>query len=154
MLPVWRSASLLNTMPPAFSLLRAFEAASEPINARETIREEGDRYVLTVSVPGLKESDLALNVTAHTLVLKGERSLNVPEGYTALRRERTGLKLHRQLRFRRPLNPDAVEAILKDGVLTITLPKAAAAQSRRVTIHAAPTLEAPAIETPAEGAEE
>jgi len=59
----------------------------------------------------------------------------VPEGFKPVRTERRGYRVQRSLRFGKKLDLDAVEATLEDGVLTITLPKAAAAKTRRVAIN-------------------
>ena len=133
MLTLWRSP-LFDTTSSALSLLRALDEESAGAGHGE-VSEDESSYTLQLDVPGLKADDLALDVTESTLRLSGERKVSVPEGFKPVRTERRGYRVQRSLRFGKKLDLDAVEATLEDGVLTITLPKAAAAKTRRVAIN-------------------
>lgn len=137
MLSLWRSP-LSET---AASLLYALDAAPAAVDARDVhtrevnVQEDDSAYTLRLLVPGLKADDIALDVTASSISLRGQRTLSVPDGFRALRTERRPYALRRTLRFRHALDPDAVQATLKDGVLTVVLPKSDAKDARRVEIQ-------------------
>ena len=121
-------------LPVALSILRALDAAPS-VRRRGELTEDADRYVLTVPLPGLTREELTLQVTDTTLTLKGKRTLDVPEGFRSIHQERTPYEVSRKIRFATAIDADGVEAALVDGVLTITLPKSAAARARSITIR-------------------
>jgi len=92
-----------------------------PIDVYET----EDRYVVTAEVPGLDRQQIELAVQENRLMIRGVRSAGTPE--SANRRyqqvERGHGSFERTFRFADPVAEDRVTADLRDGVLTITLPK-------------------------------
>ena len=131
--PLLRS-SLFDLTTPAISLLRALEEPLRPAAVPEEVTEDEQHYTLRVEVPGLREEQIVLDVTPTSLSLRGERTVAVPEGYTPVRQERSAYRVERRLRFGHRVDPEGVVARLQDGVLTVTLPKAEAAQARRVPV--------------------
>jgi HSP20 family protein len=99
--------------------------------------DDGKVYRLVADVPGLRTEDLEVEVTEDGLVVRGSRKVEVPEGFSAHRRERTGVALHRSFTFPTKLDPESVTATLAQGVLTITLGKRADAKPRNITVRAA-----------------
>jgi HSP20 family protein len=65
-----------------------------------------------------------------------ERKADVPEGHKVHLRERQGYAFTRKFPLPARVEADAVAATLKDGVLTVTLPKAKEALPRQVAIKA------------------
>ena len=94
-----------------------------PIDVYET----EDRYVVTAEVPGLDRQQIELAVQDNRLMIRGTRSAGTPE--SAGRRyhqvERGHGSFERTFRFADQVEDDRITADLRDGVLTITLPKAA-----------------------------
>jgi HSP20 family protein len=98
-----------------------------------------DGYRIAIELPGVAESDIDLSVHDGVLTLKGEkRSEKEEKGETWYFSEREYGSFSRSFR----LPPDAdgakVDAHMKDGVLTITVPRLAPAQAagaRRVEIR-------------------
>ena len=70
------------------------------------------------------------------LTVKAARKVEAPEGYTAHRRERQSFSFTQSYELPTRIDPEKVQASLKQGVLTLTLPKAAEAQPKRVTVTA------------------
>lgn len=99
--------------------------------------ESDDAFTLRASLPGLSSEDLSLEVENGTLKLSAKRSTEVPEGYTALRRERGALSFERSFRLGSKVDAESIEAKLEHGVLTITLPKRAEQKPRQISIQAA-----------------
>ena len=98
-------------------------AWAPPIDVYET----EDRYVITAEVPGVSREQVDLAVHDNHLSIRGSRSGEVPE--SATRRyhqvERGHGSFLRTFEFADPVEPDGITADLCDGVLTVTLPKAA-----------------------------
>lgn len=98
--------------------------------------DNGQSFVLQAELPGVSEKDVELSVHQNVVTLRGERKADAPEGYAVHRQERTPFKFTRSLELPMPIDPDKVSAELKDGVLTLTLPKAAEAQPKQITVKA------------------
>jgi HSP20 family protein len=111
-------------------------STAEAFAPRIDLREEGDKLVLTLDAPGVREGDLDLEVKGNLFTLSGQRKLEAPKGYTARRQERRVLEFART--FDLPCEVDAARttASLKDGVLTVTLPKTPEAKPRTIPIRA------------------
>lgn len=108
------------------------------------IEETKDGYVLTADVPGLSADQLDINVDDGVLTLKGERKTErKDEGEGYRRYERTFGSFRRSFVLPKGVDPAAVEAQVRDGQLTVRVPKPVQAIPRRVAVKAAaPTLEA------------
>jgi HSP20 family protein len=99
--------------------------------------ESADSVVVTAEIPGVDAKDVQVAVEDHYLTLRGEKKEE---------REEKGKAFHRVERrygsfARAVLLPCAVDAAkvtaeAKDGVLTVTLPKAAEAKARTVPVQA------------------
>jgi len=100
------------------------------------LEDRGEKLVLTASLPGLTDKELDLSITGDSVVLRAERTLKAPEGYSCQFSERASFALHRAYRLPVPVDADQAEATLKDGLLTVTLPKAAEAKPRSIAVKA------------------
>ncbi len=103
-----------------------------PVN----LYDAGDDLVIRAMVPGLTEKELEITGNQEVLTLSGERKLEVPEGYSVHRQERGGVRFSRSFTFPCKVNLEKTKAAVKDGVLTITLPKAPEAKPRQITVKA------------------
>lgn len=102
-----------------------------------TFADNGEALTLRAELPGVSEKDVDISVTANVLTLKATRQVEGPEGYTAHRRERQGFSFAQSYELPTRIDPEKVQASLKQGVLTLTLPKAVDAQPKRVSVSAA-----------------
>lgn len=102
-----------------------------------SFEDDGTSYVLRADVPGLGENDVQISVAGNTVTLRGERQLEAPEGYSAHRRERAAVRFAKSFELPSRVDAEKVTATLKHGVLTLTLPKAAEAQPRQISVKAA-----------------
>lgn len=112
-------------------------SAFAPAAGGVSFDDQGDKFVLQADVPGLTENDFQINLAGNTLTLRGERKLDVPEGHSAHRRERSPYRFAKSYELPSRVDADKVTATLKHGVLTLTLPKAAEAQPRQISVKAA-----------------
>ena len=90
------------------------------------LADEDDEFVVTVDVPGYESDDLELRLTGETLAISGTRERTEEVGgedETYLRRERKAQSFSRQIRLPEPVDEDAVQASVNNGILTVRLPK-------------------------------
>jgi HSP20 family protein len=120
-------------------LLGDFEGQSRylPSSGSVTFEDDGSNFVLRADVPGMSEGDIQINLAGDTLTLRGERKLDVPENHSVHRRERSAVRFAKSYQLPARVEADKVTATLKHGVLTLTLPKAAEAQPRQISVKAA-----------------
>lgn len=87
--------------------------------------ECANRYVLTVELPGLSHDDVTLEFSDQVLTVRGARPAETccPERYQQF--ERGQGPFSRSFRFAAAVDAAAVSADMRDGVLTITVPKVA-----------------------------
>lgn len=103
---------------------------------RFNIFDTGNTYVVTADVPGLSEKDLRIELHGDTLSVVGERKVVVPAGYSTHRQERSGFSFHRNFHLPAKVDAERVTAHVKDGVLTLSLEKAAQEKPRQIAVRA------------------
>lgn len=110
------------------------------IGARRTaalnLWENDEQLVVEVEVPGWKMEDLEVLIEGHELTIKGraqEESQTKPNA-TYHRRERALSEFVRIVSLPATVNSDNVKAELRDGILTVSLPKTPEARARKVTV--------------------
>lgn len=98
------------------------------------ISETEDSYVVEVDVPGVKKDEIDVQFSERELIVTGQ----IEEHENQRRHRKTRRTGRFELRTLLPGEVDAerVEARLSDGVLTLTVPKAAAAKPRHIEVNA------------------
>lgn len=97
--------------------------------------ETKDDLVVTADLPGVNEKEVQLSITGDVLSLKGERTPSQePKQESFHRGERWYGRFERHLSLPVSVQADKVKAMYRDGVLTITLPKAEEIKSRSIKI--------------------
>lgn len=99
------------------------------------IWEEGDQLFAEAELPGMGMDDVELFVVGNELTIKGQRRPLADENASYHRRERGVGEFSRTVTLPVEIDSDKVEASLKNGVLTITLPKAEAARPRKISVR-------------------
>jgi HSP20 family protein len=99
------------------------------------VREEKEAYVLTAYLPGMQSEDLNVNVVADTVTIEGEiKDEKTTEQPTYLLKEWHNGKFSRSLTLPDELDSAKAEASLKDGLLTLRLPKAEVALPKAIKV--------------------
>jgi HSP20 family protein len=109
-----------------------FEATFPVVDVAET--EQG--YQITAELPGMAEKDIDLSITGEMLVVKGEKRQEreeKKESYVVS--ERRYGSFQRTFPLPQDADPEKIEAHFKNGVLTITLPRKAGAETRQRKIE-------------------
>jgi len=97
--------------------------------------DDGDSFQVIAEVPGVTKEDLNIRVQGNYLELSGTRKSEVPEGYKTHRVERDTSSFSKSFTLAAEVDADRIEAVLKDGLLTLVLPKAESAKPRQITIN-------------------
>jgi HSP20 family protein len=87
-------------------------------------------------MPGIKKEDIHITIDGPVVSISAERKeeKEVKEGERVLRSERYFGKVSRSFNLGQDIDDGAANAKFADGVLELTLPKKAVAQSKRLTI--------------------
>ena len=112
-------------------------AALDSREPRLLVRETGEEFQVRADLPGFGPDDLQISIEQTSLVLRGERRAEAPEGYTLHRKERGTVRFAQTLTLPVRVDADKIEATLRDGVLELRLPKAAEERPRNITVKAA-----------------
>ncbi len=106
----------------------------EFLPARE-LHEDNDTVSISLELPGVDKKDVSITFQDNVLTVSGERKQEreVKEN-EVLRSERYYGRFERQVSLGQPVMADKVKAAYKDGVLRITLPKAAEAKTKTIDI--------------------
>lgn len=102
------------------------------------IRETEAAYVISADLPGMSEDDIGVTVEGETVVLTGQRQADAAreaKGWKHI--ERPVGKFQRTFHLPAAVNVDAVAAQYRHGVLTVNVPKAEDARTKRIAIQAA-----------------
>ena len=98
--------------------------------------EDGGGITLLADMPGVPKELLELKVEGDTLQIEGQVRAPTPEGLEAVYAEVRVPRYRRTFTLSRELDTARVDASLKDGVLTLRIPKQAHAQPRRIQVQA------------------
>ena len=98
--------------------------------------ETKDELIIAAELPGLNQKDIHLSITGDMLTIKGERQRNqeVTQQASYYRGERWWGRFERTLPLPIPVQAGKVKAAYRDGVLTITLPKADEIKPKEIKI--------------------
>jgi HSP20 family protein len=117
-------------------ILEDFGVAPAPLPAADMYETDAE-LVVELDVPGFGEEELAIEVSDHTLIVRGERKEEKEtKNKTFYLHER--LERHFERAFTLPPEADSehVEATFKTGVLAVHVPKIQEAKPRTIAIKA------------------
>jgi len=102
----------------------SFLAPSDYRTPLMDIVDLGDKYEMHVEMPGIKKEDISIEVTPTMVEIRAEHEeTSENKGKNWLRQERSSTDFYRSFQVPEELKTGRVEAELKDGVLTLSLPK-------------------------------
>lgn len=99
------------------------------------VAEEENAITVRAEVPGCKADDVEISVYGNTLTISGEKKVEEEKkekGYYHI--ESTYGSFRRELTLPTDVDASKIDAVCKDGVLSITLPKAATAKAVKVKV--------------------
>jgi HSP20 family protein len=97
---------------------------------------EDDAFTIQALVPGLKADDLSIEILNNTVAIRGEFTAEQPENARYLACELPTGRFARVINLPVDVEAGKVEANIKDGVLTLRIPKAEAHRPKTIKISA------------------
>lgn len=99
--------------------------------------EDASGIMLLADMPGVPRDQLELKIEGDALLIEGAVQQPTPDGLEAVYAEVRVPRYRRRFTLSRELDTARIDASLKDGVLTVRIPKQAHAQPRRIAVNAA-----------------
>lgn len=101
------------------------------------IYEDADGISVVLDMPGVAKEHLSVTTDRNGLVVEGDAEIAMPEGMEAIYADARSTHYRRSFALTGELDTDRIEASLKDGVLSIRVPKLAELKPRRIEIQTA-----------------
>ncbi len=101
-----------------------------PVN----VWSDGETLFVEAEVPGVKLEDLEITAVGNELTIRGRREPLAGDNLVYHRQERGTGEFTRVLTLPVEVDADKIEAVVRDGVLTVKLPKAEAARPRKIAV--------------------
>ena len=102
------------------------------------VREEANRFVVHVDLPGVDKKDIEIVAEKGVLTIKGERHAEAKTGDASFERvERVSGKFLRRFTLPDTAQTDLISAKQNNGVLEVSIPKQPQVQPKRVEVQAA-----------------
>ena len=98
--------------------------------------EDAEGITLQLDMPGVSKERLSVQTDKNTLTVEGDVQIAMPERMEALYAEVHSTHYRRSFTLSGELEPDKAQANLKDGVLTLHIPKRAELRPRRIEVRA------------------
>ena len=137
-------------LPDAFGNLLAFQEALEALRASGWLESspsgagpyppinvfrKGDDFVLITELPGIKKSELDIQVKENTVRIAGSKDVSYPEKAALHRRERPAGRFDRALTLPIQIDTDRTKAEYSDGILALFLPRAERDKPKLVKVN-------------------
>jgi HSP20 family protein len=99
--------------------------------------EDASGITLLADLPGVSKEKLSVQLEPDSLTIEGDVALDMPEGMESSHADVRLPRYRRVFSLSRELDTENTSAELKNGVLTLRIPKAAHMQPRRIEVRAA-----------------
>ncbi len=94
-----------------------------------------DDVVAVVELPGMRKDAIEISLHDGTLTISGERKDEIADGEKTARSERFVGKFRRSVSMPTRVDANKVNAVYKDGILTVTLPKAEEVKPKQIQVN-------------------
>ena len=118
-----------------------FRGADEPslLNGNWTpavdVAEEDNEYVVKVELPGINKDDVKITLESNILTIRGEKKAGKEiKEKNSHRMERSYGSFQRSFTLPTTVKNDKIDAEYRDGILTVTLPKAEEAKPKQIEV--------------------
>lgn len=98
------------------------------------VYQSTDNITAVVELPGMRKEDIDISLHDGTLTISGERTRESTNGDKAERTERYVGTFRRSIALPTNVDPNKVNATYRDGILTVTLPKAEEAKPKQIQV--------------------
>jgi HSP20 family protein len=129
-----------------FAIQRALDArrASDWMGSRTTgigsfppinIFQQADDFVAIIELPGVDKNDLEIEVKENMIRISGRKTISYDSGASVHRRERVSGVFDRTISVPIQIDPDAVKAEFRNGVLALFIPRAESDKPRAIKVN-------------------
>lgn len=99
------------------------------------VREEENAFKVLAELPGVQKEDIKISFENNVLTLSGERKpLEISQNAKILLNEVRNRKFNRSMQFEHDIEVDKISAEIRDGILSIVLPKTESAKERTIEV--------------------
>ena len=98
------------------------------------IFENGHTITLLANLPGVSDESLVIEVEDTTLTIEGEVGIEMPDEMRPLHADVRATRYRRAFTLSNELDTNAIQASLKDGLLTLTIPKREEVRPRKIEV--------------------
>ncbi|MGD9683602.1 MAG: Hsp20/alpha crystallin family protein [Candidatus Obscuribacterales bacterium] len=99
------------------------------------IYQSENSFVVIAEMPGVDESSVDITLEKGILTIQGESHREALEGYRLVRSEAPNGNYRRMFRLSEEVDLERADAVMKDGVLRLTLPKHENARPRKISVR-------------------
>jgi len=99
--------------------------------------EDAHGITVQAELPGVSKERLTVEADRNALLIEGEAVIDMPQGMEAIYADMQATKFRRSFVLSGELETDRIEANLKDGLLTVRIPKRAQFRPRRIEVTTA-----------------
>ena len=104
--------------------------AYPPIN----VFQKGDDFALIAEVPGVKKSELEVQIKGRTVRISGIKAVSYPQGASVHRRERLEGRFDRAVTLPTEIDAEHARAECRDGVLALLLSRAESEKPKTIKV--------------------
>ncbi|MFO7605438.1 MAG: Hsp20/alpha crystallin family protein [Desulfurivibrionaceae bacterium] len=101
---------------------------------RTNLYDTGSQLEIKAEMTGMAREDINIRIQGNYLEISGNRKADAPEGYKTHRIEREPISFTRSFTLPSEADADKATASLKNGILTLLLPKAEAATPKKIAV--------------------
>jgi len=106
-----------------------------PIVPAADVFEDAEGITLQLDMPGVARDRLHLETDKNSLLIEGNAQIDMPQGMAALHADVRSTFYRRSFVLSDELETEKTQANLKDGVLTVRIPKRAEVRPRRIEVR-------------------
>jgi len=103
---------------------------------RSDVYETEESIVVVADMPGVDDKSVSITLEKNVLTLAGKVEADAPEGYRLALSEYDTGNYERRFALSQSVDREGIEASVKEGILTLTLPKAREAMPRKIEVKA------------------
>ena len=107
----------------------------EAVRPSVDVHEDEEHITLNADLPGVAPADLNVSVDGNVLTIEGAAKLQTPEGMKVAYAELRTPYYVREFTLSSELDTSAIKAELREGVLTLNIPKREHAKPRRISVQ-------------------
>jgi len=101
------------------------------------IYEDSAGIILQLDMPGVSKDRLSIQADPDSLIVEGSAQIEMPADMEALYADVRSTHYRRSFAMSRDLDTDKINATLKDGVVTVKIPKREELRPRKIEIDTA-----------------